>query len=126
MPDVSKINVNETVYDIKDAVARAEQATLEGQLGDLAYKNTASGSFTPAGSVSAPAITITPSTEVVKGVNSVGSLPAWSASVTDETLSFSFSAGALPTTKNSTVMTGASAASAQPTFTGTAGTVTVS
>ena len=62
MPDVSKINVNETVYDIKDAVARADQATLEGQLGDLAYKNSASGSFTPAGSVSAPAITITPTT----------------------------------------------------------------
>lgn len=126
MPDVSKINVNDTVYDIKDAVARADQATLEGQLGDLAYKNSASGSFTPAGSVSAPAITITPTTEVVKGINAVGSLPAWSASVSEETLSFTFSAGALPTTKNSTVMTGASAASAQPTFTGTAGTVTVS
>lgn len=126
MPDVSKINVNDTVYDIKDAVARADQATLEGQLGDLAYKNSASGSFTPAGSVSAPAITVTPTTEVVKGVNTVGSLPAWSASVSDETLSFTFNAGALPTTKNSTVMTGASAASAQPTFTGTAGTVTVS
>lgn len=126
MPDVSKINVNDTVYDIKDAVARADHATLEGQLGDLAYKNSASGSFTPAGSVSAPAITITPITEVVKGVNTVGSLPAWSASVSEETLSFAFSAGALPTTQNSTVMTGASAASAQPVFTGTAGTVTVS
>lgn len=126
MPDVSKINVNDTVYDIKDAVARADHATLEGQLGDLAYKNSASGSFTPAGSVSAPAITITPTTEVVKGVNAVGTLPSWSASVADETLSFTFNAGALPTTKNSTVMTGASAASAQPTFTGTAGTVTVS
>ena len=64
--------------------------------------------------------------EVVKGVNAVGTLPSWGATVDNETLSFSFNAGTLPTTKNSTVMTGASAASAQPTFTGTAGTVTVS
>lgn len=126
MPDVSKINVNDTVYDLKDAVARSNQATLEGQLGDLAYKNSASGSFTPSGSVSAPAITLTPETEVIKGVNAVGTLPSWGASVDNETLSFNFSAGALPTTKNSTVMTGAAASAAQPVFTGTAGTVTVS
>lgn len=126
MPDVSKINVNDTVYDLKDAVARSNQATLEGQLGDLAYKNSASGSFTPFGSVSAPAITITPATEVVKGVNAVGTLPSWGASVDNETLSFSFSAGTLPTTKNTTVVTGATASAAQPVFTGTVGTVTVS
>lgn len=126
MADVSKINVNDTVYDIKDAVARADQATLEGQLGDLAYKNSASGSFTPTGNVSAPAITITPATTVVKGVNNAGTLPSWSASVADETLSFSWNRGALTTTTNHTVMTGASASAAQPSFTGEASTITVS
>lgn len=126
MPDVSKINVNDTVYDIKDATARDAQATLEGQLGDLAYKDTASGSFTPSGSVAAPTITITTQTEVVKGINANGTLPSWSAAVSEETLSFSFSAGALPTTKNTTAVTGATAAATAPAFTGTAGTVTVS
>lgn len=126
MPDVSKINVNDTVYDIKDATARSDLATLDGNLGDLAYKDTASGSFTPSGSVSTPTITITTQTEVVKGINANGTLPSWSAAVAEETLSFTFSAGALPTTKNTTAVTSATAASSAITFTGAAGTVTVS
>lgn len=126
MPDVSKINVNNTVYDFKDATVRQDLATLDGQLGDLAYKDSASGTFTPDGSVSAPTITITTQTEVVRGVATVGTLPSWSASVSNETLSFDFDAGALPTTQNTTAVTSAAAASTSPTFTGTAGTVTVS
>lgn len=71
------------------------------------------------GSVSAPSVTVTPATDTIKKVTSVGSLPskaadtfvangddtftagsqaAWSASVDDnETLSFSFTANTLPT-----------------------------
>ena len=70
------------------------------------------------GSVSAPTVTVTPSTDTIKKVTSVGTLPtkaadtftpngddqfnagtkaAWSAAVADETLSFSFTANTLPT-----------------------------
>lgn len=70
------------------------------------------------GTVSAPTITVTPSTDSIKKVTSVGTLPskaadtftpngtdtftqgsqaAWSAAVTNETLSFSFTANTLPT-----------------------------
>ena len=101
-------------------------------LGDLAFKDSASGSFTPAGSVtvnaytpegsvSAPTITVTPSTDTVNSITAVGTLPTWSASVTNEVLSFSFSQGTLPTKgANQTVLTGASATASAPTFRGTA------
>ena len=70
------------------------------------------------GSVSAPTVTVTPSTDTIKKVTSVGTLPTkaadtftpngddkftagskatWSAAVADETLSFSFTANTLPT-----------------------------
>lgn len=70
------------------------------------------------GSVSAPTVTVTPATDSIKKVTSVGTLPtkaadtfvpngddkftagtkaAWSAAVADETLSFSFTANTLPT-----------------------------
>lgn len=88
-------------------------------LGALAYKDNATGSFTPQGSVSAP--TITPTTENVPNVTGVGTLPTFT--VNNEVLTIT--AGTLPTLGTDiTVMTGASASA--PTFTGTAGTVTVS
>lgn len=127
MADISKISVNETTYDIKDASARGSVTTLQGSLGSLAYKNEASGTFTPAGTVSAPTVTVSPATKSVKVVNSAGTLPTWSANVSEETLSFAFTAGALTTTTNQTVVTGITDASATaPAFSGTSGTVTVS
>lgn len=126
MADVSSLKIADTTYTLKDATARSNQQALESQLGDLAYKDTASGSVTPAGTVSAPSITITPTTSTIAAVNTVGTLPTWSASVNNEILSFSFSAGTLPTTTNATVMTGASASATAPTFTGTSANVTVS
>lgn len=88
-------------------------------LGTLAYQNSASGTFTPQGSVSAP--TITPTTANVPNVTSVGSMPTFT--VTNEVLTIS--AGSTPSLGTPIgVMTGATAS--QPTFTGTAGTVTVS
>lgn len=95
-------------------------------LGDLALKDSASGNFTPAGSVSKPTIEVTPTTDTVEGVASVGSLPSLTMTVQNENLTFSFDQGALPTKAAAkTFMTGASAESSTPTFTGTAGTVTV-
>lgn len=100
--------------------------------GDVTGSVTAAGSVSIAkdaengtqisGSVSAPTVTVTPATDTIKKVTSVGTLPtkaadtftpngddtftagsqaAWSASVDDasETLSFSFTANILPTFK---------------------------
>lgn len=88
-------------------------------LGSLAYQNSASGTFTPQGSVSAP--TITPTTDNIPNVTSVGSMPTFT--VSNEVLTIT--AGSAPTLGTPiTAMTGATASA--PTFTGTAGTVTVS
>lgn len=127
MADVSRLNIGEAYYDLKDATARANIGTLESSLGSLAYKNSASGSYTPSGSVSAPTITTVLATENVNTIGSVGTLPTWSASVTDEVLSFSFNAGTLPTTSTKVVATGVTSTTASaPTFTGTSETITVS
>lgn len=92
-------------------------------LGDLAYVDTASGTFTPEGSVSKPDITVTPTTTSIPNVTSVGSMPTYT--VADETLTIS--AGSAPTLGTAiSAMTGATAAlDSAPSFTGTAGTVTV-
>lgn len=127
MADISKISVGESTYDIKDATARGSVEELETSLGSLAFKDSASGSFTPSGTVSVPTITVSPTTKSVKVVNTTGVLPTWSASVSEETLSFAFTQGAMPTTNTETVVTGiADATSSRPTFSGTAGTVSVS
>lgn len=90
-------------------------------LGALAYKSSASGSYTPAGSVSSPNITVTPSTTTVAGFKTAGSvsagtpntptavsvsagtantptavtLPTLATSVNGETLELSWSAGSV-------------------------------
>lgn len=84
-------------------------------LGALAGKGSASGSYTPAGAVALNGVN-----ETVKSVKTVGTLPSWSASVSGEVLSFSFSQGSLPTTEDKTVV-----GSASPTFSGTPATITV-
>lgn len=127
MADISKISVNSETYNIKDATARGSVSDLEGSLGTLAFKSEASGTMTPVGTVTAPTINVSPTTSNVKVVNSVGSLPSWGANVSEETLSFSFSEGSLPTTNNQTVVTGiADATATAPIFSGTQTTVTVS
>lgn len=105
-------------------------------LGSLAYKNSASGSYTPAGSVSVPEISVKTagSTTTVNSITAVGTLPSFTGtgySVSNEVLTItaeSFSAGTLPTKgANQTVKTGDAAYQAsQPSFTGTAATITVS
>ena len=89
MPDISKLKVEDTTYDIKDSVARRGVQDLSQSLGALAYKNS-----------------VNPTSVSLTHIDSVGSLPSWVASVSEETLSFSFNAGALPTTQNQTVVTG--------------------
>lgn len=179
MADLSKITVDGTQYDIKDAQARADISALArkkvwlgitttaledgdttnpividgddvtaesgdwcayGQkefvfngtawqelgdlsdLGDLAHKDSASGSYTPTGSINAQNVTITPQTASVEGMASVGTLP--SLTVSGETLIWN--AGSLPTKASAiTVMTNASATVDPATFTGTPATINV-
>ena len=106
-------------------------------LGSLAYKNKASGSYTPSGQINAGAPTVTLSTTTVNSIESVGALPSctlpsFGTSVENETLTLSwnagaFNAGSLPTKgANTTVATGVqSTAAGTTTFTGTAGTIEV-
>ena len=78
--------------------------------------------YTPEGSVAAPAISVKKagSTTTVNSITAVGTLPAWSATVSGETLSIGWDAGTLPTKgANTTVKTGDAAYEATaPTFTG--------
>lgn len=98
-------------------------------LGDLAYKDSATGSVTPAGTISTPTINIDSAgaTTTVNSITAVGTLPAWSATVANENLTISWDTGTLPTKgADTTVKTGdATYTSTQPTFSGTAATVTV-
>lgn len=98
-----------------------------GALKALAFKNSASGSYTPSGSVSKPAIDVTPTTGTVATVSDVGTLPELTAVVANENLTLSFSQGTLPTVGGSqTVLTGITAELHEaPSFTGTAATITV-
>ena len=79
--------------------------------------------YTPAGSVSAPTISVATagSTTTVNSITAVGTLPSLGATVTDEVLTLSWDAGTLPTKgANTTVKTGdASYSATAPTFTGT-------
>lgn len=97
-----------------------------GSLKGLAFKDSASASYTPAGSVSAPTVSVAVNTASVTPITDVGTLPSFTASVADETLTLEFSAGSLPTKGTEvTVATGIKSASASaPAFTGTNATIT--
>ena len=120
-----------------------------GALGALAYKDEASGSYqpggtvsqptftgtaeavsvsatyTPTGSINTPTITVTPITTTVNSITDVGTLPTLTTTVTDENLTLSWSAGTLPTkASDTTVATGIqSAVSSALTFTGDEDTI---
>lgn len=98
-----------------------------GSLKGLAFKDSASATFTPSGSVSAPTVSVAVNTASVTPMADVGTLPSFTASVSAETLILGFSAGSLPTKGNAvTVATGIKSASAsEPKFTGGASTITV-
>jgi hypothetical protein len=97
-----------------------------GSLKGLAFKDSASASYTPEGSVSAPTVTVAVNTASVTPITDVGTLPNFTASVSNETLTLGFSAGSLPTAGTEvTVATGIKSASASaPSFTGTNATIT--
>lgn len=122
----------EFLYDGTKWIALGDLSTI----GALGYKDSATGSFTPAGNVSltnanqtvpvseassgtatyTPAGTVAPptisvssagSTTTVNSITDVGTLPSLTTSVTNETLTIGFSQGTLPTKgADTTVKTG--------------------
>ena len=96
-----------------------------GSLGSLAFKNSATGSYTPQGTCSGTAVTL--ATTTVNSITAVGSLPELTMSVNNETLNISFSQGSLPTKGgDTTVATGTVSSITQPTFAGSPATIEVS
>ena len=94
----------------------------KNNFGALAFKSSASGDYTPAGSVSITQAADT--TTSVAPFGSAGSLPSATWSVSGETATFAFDAGTLPSAGTSVdVVTAAGAVSAS--FSGTAATITV-
>lgn len=124
-------------YVWSDTESKWREFGSTGSLKALAFKDSASGSYTPAGTVSAPTVSVSVNTTSVKPFGSAGTLPSctlpeMTATVSGETLTLgwtagTFSAGTLPSAGTAiTVATDIKSASASaPTFTGTSGTVTV-
>lgn len=106
MPNISNIQVDSTVYQIKDAMARGDLENLQNSLGNLAFKDSASTNYKPEGTISGIQGSVTPATTTINSVTNNGSLPQWSASVNDETLSFNFNPGTKITTQSKNVVTG--------------------
>lgn len=119
--DITVYNKQEFIFDGTEWNAFGDDSGL----GDLAFKDSATGTFTPAGTVSAPTFTthtapvqvsglpegtvsISPTTTSVTGIASVGTLPVFTYDSSTENLSYT--PGTLPTADTpATVMTGASA-----------------
>lgn len=100
----------------------AWQELGKNNLGALAFKSSASGSFTPAGQVNVTQAADT--TAPITPFGTAGTLPEATWSVSGETATFTFDAGTLPTAGTDVdVVTAAGAVSA--TFTGTEATITV-
>ena len=100
----------------------AWQEMGKNNFGALAFKSSASGDYTPAGSV-----TVTEAEDTTTSVTpfgTAGSLPDAYFTVSGETATFNFSAGTLPTAGTDVnVVTQSGARTA--TFSGTAATITV-
>lgn len=125
--NVTAVAGNITSYDETEFIFNGTKWQEFGNLSDLgalAYKDSASGNFTPVGTVSKPNVSVTPSTTSVPNVTDAGSMPTYT--VSGETLIIT--AGNAPTLGTPiSVMNGVSAElDSTPTFAGTQGSVTVS
>lgn len=111
-------------YDGEEFVwnGTAWQSIGKNNFGALAFKSSASGSYTPAGSVNVTQGEDT--TASVTPFGTAGSLPDAYFTVSGETATFNWSAGSLPTAGTAVdVVTAAGAVTAA--FTGTEATITV-
>lgn len=121
------LTIDQKLQSLIESIQRAlDEANDKTIFGKLAFKERAEGRFTPEGTVSAPTITVNPTTETVYSITNVGTLPALSASVSNKNLQISWSAGTLPTKgTGQSVLKGVTATASAPVFTGTEGTVVV-
>lgn len=118
--NMTAYNGEEFVWDTENAIWQTFGIATHGA---LAYKDNASGSYTPAGS-----ITITKGTDttaVVTSLASVGTLPNAFFTVENNNATFHFNAGTLPSSDSGTSVVIARGTDTA-TFTGTAATITVS
>ena len=113
---IAQYNSEEFVYN--GTSWQSLGSTLTG-LGDLAYSDTASATYTPDGSITGTAVSVGSTT--VKQLKTVGSMPTYS--VSSEILTIT--AGSVPTGEDVTVGASGNATVTQGTFTGTAATITV-
>lgn len=125
---VTAVNGMMAIYNNKEFVYASSDSKWHefgdlSSLGSLASKNSASGSYTPAGTVSKPTATVEASSVTINGISSVGTLPTFT--VSNETLTIT--AGSLPTQSSaiSALVSIDSINVTQPTFSGTAATITV-
>lgn len=118
-PTLSKAAGTSSDYTVKE-VSSVSVGTSSTTPTITVAEGTSSNGYQVKGTVSAPTITVTPSTTTVNSITAVGTLPEFTATVSNENLTFGWSAGTLPTKgSNTTVATGISSATAsQPTFTG--------
>lgn len=129
---VEAINGSIAIYDVdefiwSDITESWHRLGPSGTFRALAYKDSASTTYTPSGSISQPVTTVTLNTDTVNEISNVGTLPSWSATVANETLTFSFSAGSLPTANQKTVATSVdSVSTSTPTFSGNEANIIVS
>lgn len=96
-----------------------------GSLKALAFKDNASGPYTPEGSCSGTAVQL--ATTTVNSINTVGSLPSLTLTVSNETLNVAFNPGVLPEKGgDTTVATGVVTSVTNPVFNGRPATIEVS
>lgn len=150
--DVTVVNGDIAVYGNKEFIYATidlkwhEMGDITG-LGALALKDSVTASYQPAGTVSTPTITVTPSKankympsnatgggSVTPGTAAQATMPVLSMTVDDDTLVLEWTAGSftantptavtLPSFTQQEVVVGiSSASSSQPTFEGTAATI---
>lgn len=125
---VTAINGMMAVYGDKEFIYASSDSKWHefgdlSSLGSLASKNSASGSYKPAGLVSKPTATVEASSVTINGISSVGTLPTFT--VSNETLTIT--AGTLPTQSSaiSALVSIDTINVTQPTFDGTTATITV-
>ena len=102
----------------------AWQELGKNNFGALAFKSSASGTYTPAGTISVTEGSDT--TDTVTPFGSAGTLPDAYYTVSGETATFNFSAGTLPSAGTDVTVVTASGTVTAATFSGTEATITVS
>ena len=123
---ISEIEIDSAIYQIKDRTAREDIQNIMDSLGNLAFKDSASGDFTPIGTVEAPTISIESISTPLIVVENAGTLPSWNAAVENEKLSFNWNRGKQVTTKTQNVITAiGNVIASEPVFRGELGKVVV-